>query len=462
MKFRGATDISSCRRRRSGLTAIVSWAVSLLVMAVRQATSADTPASTPQQPPAQYSYTNHLFREKSPYLLQHAHNPVNWYPWGGEAFGRARAELKPIFLSVGYSTCHWCHVMERESFENLEIAKLLNDNFVCVKVDREGAARCRPGLHDLCPGHNRQRRLAHDRLADANLKPFLGGTYFPPEKLKQALNQVTEAWRKDRDKVVASSDLIALKLAKLSETDRAGSGRLNGSLLNECYAQFKSSYEPRYGGFGDAPKFPRPVAFNFLLHYYARTGKADALEMCLHTLRKMADGGIHDQLGGGFHRYSTDTRWQVPHFEKMLYDQAQLVGSYLDAFQITHEVTFAEAVRDILGYVQRDMTGEQGQFYSAEDADSPIPANPTILAEGAFYAWDKKEIENTLGKEAAAVFCYYYGVESKGNIESDSRGELSAKNVLIVSREPGGHRGKIQSQRTGSKPPAPDQPSETL
>ncbi len=391
------------------------------------------PQSAPEGSATTYVHTNRLIREKSPYLLQHAHNPVDWYPWGEEAFVRARKENKPIFLSVGYSTCHWCHVMERESFEDEEIARILNGNFVCIKVDREERPDVDQVYMTFVQASTGSGGWPMTVWLTPELKPFLGGTYFPPEKLRTLLNRVTEAWQKDRDKILASGDSVTKKLEKYGARDAPDATPLRESLLDDGYAQLKSSYEPRYGGFGDAPKFPRPVAFNFLLRYFARTGKQDALEMTLFTLRKMAAGGIHDHLGGGFHRYSTDTRWHVPHFEKMLYDQALLACSYLDAFQITRDKLYADTARDILEYVQRDMTGEQGQFYCAEDADSPVPGQPTSSAEGAFYVWDKQEIEQTLGKEPATIFNYYYGVEPKGNVESDSHGELSGKNVLIVA-----------------------------
>ncbi len=398
-----------------------------------QAVSPDQSPSSVALPLTQYPHTNRLIREKSPYLLQHAHNPVDWYPWGGEAFAQARAKNKPIFLSVGYSTCHWCHVMERESFENPEIASVLSENFICIKVDREERPDVDHVYMTFVQATTGSGGWPMSVWLTPDLKPFLGGTYFPPGKLQQLLSRVSEAWRNERTKLLASSDSITQKLQKYAQGDQAVNARLNASLLDDCYAQLKSSYESRFGGFGDAPKFPRPVSLNFLLHYYARTAKPDALEMSLHTLRKMADGGIHDHLGGGFHRYSTDMQWHVPHFEKLLYDQAQLVCSYLDAFQITHDTFIAETARDVLLYVQRDMTGPQGQFYSAEDADSPIPGKPMTSAEGAFYVWDKQEIENALGKEEVKIFNYYYGVEAKGNVQSDPRGELSGKNVLVVS-----------------------------
>jgi uncharacterized protein YyaL (SSP411 family) len=412
--------------REIGVSSIAS---ALTLAAVH--TAAGDPVPRLEQP--HYSYTNRLIREKSPYLLQHAHNPVDWYPWGNEAFARARDENKPIFLSVGYSTCHWCHVMERESFENVEIANLLNTGFVCIKVDREERPDVDQVYMTFVQATTGSGGWPMSVWLTPDLKPFLGGTYFDPEKFKELLNRVSETWEKEHDKIIASGESITRKLQQYAEPGGHSNVQLNPSLLDTCYSELKASFDSRYGGFGDAPKFPRVAGLNFLLRYYDRTGKKDALEMTLRTLRKMGEGGIHDQLGGGFHRYSTDAEWRTPHFEKMLYDQAQLACSYLDAYQITHEKLFAQTARDILEYVQRDMTGEQGQFYSAEDADSPVPGAPTTNAEGAFYVWEQKQIEDALGKSQAALFDYYHGVEPKGNVRSDSHGDLSGKNILIVA-----------------------------
>ena len=323
--------------------------------------------------------------------------------------------------------------MERESFENLEIANLLNAGFVCIKVDREERPDIDQVYMTFVQATTGSGGWPMSVWLTPDLKPFLGGTYFAPEKMKELLSRVSKAWEKDRDKIVASGDSVTRKLQQYAETGRPTNVELNPSLLVDCYSELKASFDSHDGGFGDAPKFPRVAGLSFLLHYYARTGKKDALEMTLLTLRKMAEGGIHDHLGGAFHRYSTDVEWHVPHFEKMLYDQAQLACAYLDAYQITHEKPFAETARDILQYVQRDLTGEQGQFYSAEDADSPVAEKPTTNAEGAFYVWEQKQIEDALGKGSAALFDYYYGVEQDGNVRSDSRGELSGKNILKVA-----------------------------
>ena len=414
------------------MPAYTSLLAAMFALAGSQATAGD-PATVPQQSVARHSYTNRLIHEKSPYLLQHAHNPVDWYPWGREAFDKARNENKPIFLSVGYSTCHWCHVMERESFENLEIANLLNAGFVCIKVDREERPDIDQVYMTFVQATTGSGGWPMNVWLTPDLKPVLGGTYFAPEKLKELLTRVSQAWQKEHDQIIASGESIARKLQHYAEAEGKPNIPAGPSLFDDCYSEFKASFDSRYGGFGDAPKFPRVAGLTFLLHYYDRTGKKDALEMALVTLRKMAEGGIHDHLGGGFHRYSTDAEWHVPHFEKMLYDQAQLACAYLDAYQITREQAFAETARDILQYVQRDLTGELGQFYSAEDADSPVPGKPTVNAEGAFYVWEQTQIEDVLGKTPSALLDYFYGVEPRGNVRSDSRGELLGENVLKIS-----------------------------
>ena len=404
-----------------------------------------------------HEYTNRLMREKSPYLLQHAHNPVDWYPWGEEAFEKARREGKPIFLSVGYSTCHWCHVMEHESFENEAIAKIMNEHFVSIKVDREE----RPDIDRVYMTYVQATTggggWPMSVWLTPDLKPFVGGTYYPPEDrwgrpgFKNVLLQIAAAWRKYRENIVASANDVTRQLQQSTMLRAEAGVAPQKALLDTGYRQIKASYEPLYGGFGGAPKFPRPVSLNFMLRYYARTlrpssplrteatagqagqaGTQDALDMSLFTLRKMADGGMHDHIGGGFHRYSVDNEWHVPHFEKMLYDQAQLVCSYLEAYQLTREAFYADVARDILEYVLRDMTGEDGQFHSAEDADSPVPSNPAAHAEGAFYVWEQQEITAALGRETAEIFGYHYGVEANGNAPSDPQNEFRGKNILIV------------------------------
>ena len=383
--------------------------------------------------------TNRLTHEKSPYLLQHAHNPVDWYPWGAEAFEKARSENKPIFLSVGYSTCHWCHVMERESFENEQIAALLNREFVSIKVDREE----RPDVDRIymtfiqATGNGGGWPMSVWLTPD--LKPFFGGTYFPPENrwghpgFGSVLTQLAEAWKSQRGQIDDSARNIVEQLEKAVSVaaGRPGAARIDPAMLDSGFYYFRRTFDTHLGGFGQAPKFPRPTVHNFLMRYYARTKNREALDMVLLTLREMAKGGMHDQLGGGFHRYSVDERWFVPHFEKMLYDQAQLAISYLEAFQITGDALYARTARRIFDYVLRDMTDAGGAFYSAEDADSVIDAaQPSVKGEGAFYIWSAEEIGAIAGDPAAAWFAHRYGVEPGGNVRHDPHQEFTGKNIL--------------------------------
>jgi uncharacterized protein YyaL (SSP411 family) len=390
-------------------------------------------------------HTNRLAQEKSPYLLQHAHNPVDWYPWGEDAFAKASRENKPIFLSVGYSTCHWCHVMERESFEDEEVAKILNENFVPVKVDREE----RPDVDRVymlfvqastgSGGWPMSVWLTPER------KPFFGGTYFPPDNrygrpgFRAILQQLARAWREDRERIEQSGTQV---LAQLSQYAQAASGEeeepgeAGKDALDSAFYAFRRAFDPKLGGFGGAPKFPRPSVHNFLVRYYAESGNEEALEMVLLTLREMAKGGMHDQLGGGFHRYSVDERWFVPHFEKMLYDQAQLAISYLEAFQITRDGQYAAVARDIFAYVQRDLTHSEGGFFSAEDADSAVDAaRPHDKQEGAFYIWSWEEIETALGSHDSALFASRFGVEERGNVDEDPHGEFTGRNILYQAHD---------------------------
>jgi len=385
-------------------------------------------------------HTNRLIDEKSPYLLQHAHNPVDWYPWGPEAFEKARREGKPIFLSIGYSTCHWCHVMERESFENEAIAAVMNRHFVAIKVDREE----RPDVDRIYMAFVQASTggggWPMSVWLTPELKPFYGGTYFPPESrygqpgFPMVLERVAETWLQDRGRIEESSRAAIEQLTARSSVAAAGPGsalRPDKDTLDACFYVFRRSFDARYGGFGEAPKFPRPVALNFLLRYYARTKTQEALDMAAATLREMAKGGMYDQLGGGFHRYSVDARWFVPHFEKMLYDQAQLAISYLEAFQITGDASFSQTARGILDYVLRDMRDADGGFYSAEDADSVIDAaHPEEKGEGAFYVWTQSEIEAVAGQPAAEWFCHRFGVEPDGNVRNDPHQEFTGKNIL--------------------------------
>jgi hypothetical protein len=386
-------------------------------------------------------HPNRLINEKSPYLLQHAFNPVDWHPWGEEAFAKARQENKPIFLSIGYSTCHWCHVMERESFEHSDIAKIMNEYFVCIKVDREERPDVDKVYMTAVQAMTGSGGWPMSVWLTPNLQPFFAGTYFPPDSrygrpgFPDLLQRLHTAWMEQREQILKSGeDIIKALQQHTAITAAPNSTLLFSPILRAAYLQFYSSYDERLGGFGNAPKFPRPVVFNFLLRHYRRTNEKGALEMTLATLRKMWAGGMYDHLGGGFHRYSVDAYWRVPHFEKMLYDQAQLVWSYLEAYQITHDDFFANAAHDILNYVLRDMTHPEGGFYSAEDADSaPDPAHPEEKEEGAFYLWRQQEIVDWLGQENADIFNYYYGVSDTGNTISDPQGEFRDGNVLYAA-----------------------------
>ncbi|HMF74663.1 MAG TPA: thioredoxin domain-containing protein [Bryobacteraceae bacterium] len=380
-------------------------------------------------------HTNALIREKSPYLRQHAHNPVDWLPWGQAAFEKARLEDKPIFLSIGYSTCHWCHVMAHESFEDVQVAEILNRDFVPVKVDREE----RPDVDRIymlfIQSSTGSGGWPMSVFLTPELKPFFGGTYFPPGSrygrpgFRDLLAHLAQAWKQDRDKVEVSGNNIAEQLRSMAAPAKA-SLEPNAELFDSGFQYFRRSFDPVLGGFGNAPKFPRPVVLNYLLAYYHLRGNDEALDMVLTTLRAMAAGGMHDHLGGGFHRYSVDEHWFVPHFEKMLYDQAQLAISYLEAFQITRDEQFATVARGIFDYIQRDLTDAEGGFYSAEDADSPDPENPKHSGEGSFYIWRKREIEELLGKEST-LFCNHFGVKPDGNVEHDPQGEFTGRNILF-------------------------------
>ena len=386
---------------------------------------------------AQGKTPNRLVSEKSPYLLQHAFNPVAWFPWGEEAFALARNENKLIFLSIGYSTCHWCHVMAHESFENPEVARLLNEKFICIKVDREE----RPDLDQIymaavqaLTGHGGWPMSV---FLTPDLQPFYGGTYFPPESRQgmpgfvEVLTAVHEAWRDRPDKILASAANITDHIRQKA-TD-SGVGKIKADIFPKAFKQIVAEYDAEFGGFGRAPKFPRPVLFNFLLRYAVRTGEPQSMDMTYVTLRKMAAGGMYDHIGGGFHRYSVDAQWRVPHFEKMLYDQAQLAVSYLEAFQLGQDPFYANVAHDILDYVLRDMTSPDGGFYSAEDADSVQAGKPEVHGEGLFYLWTRDEIAAILGKEHGEIFSFHYGVLEGGNALADPQDEFGGKNILYVA-----------------------------
>jgi len=367
---------------------------------------------------------NHLINETSPYLLQHAHNPVDWYPWSEEAFEKARHENKPVLLSIGYSACHWCHVMAHESFENEDIAELMNELFVNIKVDREE----RPDLDQIYM--NAVQMMTHHGgwpmtvFLTPDAVPFYGGTYYPPQDrynipgFPRVLISVAEAYRDRRDDVVETGTSLVDELKRLSVT--SGSDHpIESDLLNAAYTGIVRSYDSINGGFGGAPKFPPAMTLEFLLRTYVRTGNREVLEIVGHTCQKMAEGGIYDQLGGGFHRYSTDSKWLVPHFEKMLYDNALLSRLYLHYFQISQAPFARETVEGILDYVLCEMTDPSGGFYSTQDADSEGH-------EGKFFVWDLNEIRNALGETDASLFCVYYNITESGNFEG--------KNIPNVTR----------------------------
>jgi len=373
----------------------------------------------------EHAFTNHLVNETSPYLLQHAHNPVDWFPWGEEALEIARREQKPILLSIGYSACHWCHVMEHESFENEAIARLMNEHFVNIKVDREE----RPDLDQIYM--SAVQMMTHHGgwpmtvfLTPEGL-PFYAGTYFPPEDrynmpgFPRVLISVADAYRE------RLADIQETAASVLSELKRAATALesnelLTAELLDVAYRGIVKSYDSTNGGFGGAPKFPPAMSLEFLLHTYYRTANQQALQIVEYTCRKMAQGGIYDQLGGGFHRYATDARWLVPHFEKMLYDNALLSSLYLHYYQVSQDPAARAVAEGILDYVVREMTHSSGGFYSTQDADSEG-------VEGKFFVWNKSEIEELLGERDAALFMAYYNVTESGNFEGE--------NILNITRD---------------------------
>ncbi|XP_051530207.1 spermatogenesis-associated protein 20-like isoform X1 [Myxocyprinus asiaticus] len=400
-------------------------------------------------------HTNRLIKEKSSYLLQHAHNPVDWYPWGQEAFNKAKSEDKPIFLSVGYSTCHWCHVMERESFEDEEIGQILSKNFVCVKVDREERPDVDKVYMTFVQATSGGGGWPMSVWLTPDLRPFVGGTYFPPRDsarrpgLKTVLLRIIEQWQSNRGTLESSGERVleALRKGTAISASPGETPPFGPDVANRCFQQLAHSYEEEYGGFREAPKFPSPVNLMFLLSYWAvnraTSEGAEALEMVLHTLRMMALGGIHDHVAQGFHRYSTDSSWHVPHFEKMLYDQGQLAVAYIAAYQVSGEHLFADVARDVLLYVSRDLNDKSGGFYSAEDADSFPTAESTEKREGAFCVWTAGEIrellpdivQGTTGSATQAdIFMHHYGVKEQGNVDpaQDPHEELQGQNVLIV------------------------------
>ncbi|MBK6514670.1 MAG: thioredoxin domain-containing protein [Polyangiaceae bacterium] len=396
------------------------------------------------------TFTNRLILETSPYLLQHAHNPVNWHPWGDEAFERAAREGKPVLVSIGYSTCHWCHVMERESFEDEEIARYLNEHFVAVKVDREE----RPDVDDV---YMKAVQLLTGRggwpttvVLTPHREPFFGGTYFPARDGDRGakkgfltiLRELAERYATSPEAVVSEAKELSDRLRRAAEPTAPGSVP-DSAAMTRVIDRYRSTFDPQWGGFGRAPKFPTPVNLELIMRFYRRTGDREGLMMATYTLDRMAAGGVYDQVGGGFHRYAVDRTWTVPHFEKMLYDNAQLAAVYLDAYQITRHAAYARITSETLDYVVREMTDPGGGFHSATDADSPGPSGEH--EEGLFFTWTPAELVAALGAEDASVAAVAYGVTANGDVDgrsvlkrsgsSDDEGRLDAiRSVLYVAR----------------------------
>ena len=372
-------------------------------------------------------YVNRLANESSPYLLQHKDNPVDWYPWGNEAFQKAIESDRPIFLSIGYSTCHWCHVMEHESFEDEEVAQLMNENFISIKVDREELPEIDHVYMSVCQAMTGRGGWPLTIIMTPQKEPFFAGTYFPKNGrfgqpgMMELLPSIAEAWKNKRKELVHSANRINefLQNSNKKELGKA----LGESILNDTYSQFDSRYDKVHGGFGTQPKFPSPHNLIYLLRYHHMTGDKNALMMVEKTLQEMRLGGIFDHVGFGFHRYSTDKEWLVPHFEKMLYDQAMLTMAYTEAFQITGNSDYKQTAKKILTYVQRDMTDASGGFYSAEDADSEGE-------EGLFYLWTIDELKSILDEDDAKLVQKVFNLEPNGNFKDETTGQFIGRNIF--------------------------------
>jgi uncharacterized protein YyaL (SSP411 family) len=385
--------------------------------------------SPDQKPPR-----NRLADEKSPYLLQHADNPIGWYPWGEEAFARAEKEDKPIFLSVGYSACHWCHVMEEESFEDEEVAGLMNEHFVAVKVDREERPDVDRIYMAVCQAMTGSGGWPLTILMTPQKRPFFAGTYFPKRArygrpgLMEVLEQIASLWKEDRERLLRAGDQVTDAVREMALSSQ--SGDLSEEMLQQAYHHFGDRFDLAHGGFGGAPKFPMPHNLAFLLRWWRRSGQEEALVMVERTLDAMWRGGIYDHLGFGFHRYSTDERWLVPHFEKMLYDQALLAMAYVEVYQATGKEQYARVAGEIFTYVLRDLTGPEGAFYSSEDADSEGQ-------EGKFYVWTQKELKAALGENDGALLSRFYGVTAGGNFEGGGNILHREKSMEAMAAEEG-------------------------
>jgi uncharacterized protein len=377
------------------------------------------------------NYTNKLINEKSPYLLQHSHNPVNWFPWSSEAFEKARIEDKPIFLSIGYSTCHWCHVMEKESFEDVEVAKLMNDAFISIKVDREERPDIDGIYMSVCQMITGSGGWPLTVVMTPDKKPFFAGTYFPKHNrfnrigMIELVPRLKEVWLNKKEEVLKSADEIALSLSRRNFI--SDSTEIDESVLDKAYDELRKRFDETDGGFGNAPKFPSPHNLMFLLRYWKRKNESSALAMVEKTLTQMRQGGIYDHIGFGFARYSTDQHWLVPHFEKMLYDQAMLVMAYTETYLATKNNFYKKTAKEILEYVLRDMTDPEGGFYSAEDADSEGE-------EGKFYLWDADELRNVLEKEESDFAVKVFNIADDGNWIDESKGMMPGTNILHLKQ----------------------------
>ncbi|MFV2072057.1 MAG: thioredoxin domain-containing protein [Thermoanaerobaculales bacterium] len=405
-----------------------------------------TNASSLESPVAKSSQgSNHLAGEKSPYLLQHADNPVDWYPWGEEAFAKAKREGKPIFLSIGYATCHWCHVMEHESFEDPTVAGLMNDAFINIKVDREERPDIDQVYMTVCQMLTGGGGWPLTIIMSPDKQPFYAATYIPKESrfgrigMLDLAPRVRELWRNDREKAIDNAQKILAGLQTLD--DRQTSGHLAPAAVDAAYQELAGRYDASHGGFGAAPKFPSAHNLVFLTRYWQRTGNQRALDMVEHTLEQMRLGGIYDQIGFGFHRYSTDAEWLVPHFEKMLYDQAMLTMAYTEAWLATGNPIFERTVREIIEYVERDMTAPEGGFYSAEDADSEGE-------EGLFYLWTVTDIAEVLGKDDAAFAATVWSLSKEGNFHDEVVGERTGRNIPHVTQT---HAGTAKDPGTSAR-----------
>ena len=384
---------------------------------------------------------NRLINEKSPYLLQHAYNPVDWYPWCEEAFEKAKREDKPIFLSIGYSTCHWCHVMERESFEDEEVARILNENYVAIKVDREERPDIDALYMSVCQMMTGSGGWPLTVIMTPDKEPFFAGTYFPRESmygragLKDILLRIAQLWREDRQRVLESARQV-VQAVRSQEGESYGGAELNETTIHRAYGNLLASYDEEFGGFGSAPKFPVPHNIMFLLRYWRRHRKERSLEMAVETLRKMRLGGIWDHVGFGFHRYSTDREWHLPHFEKMLYDNALLMIAYAEAYQVTGDDLLGRTVEEIAEYLLRDMRSPEGAFYSAEDADSEGE-------EGKFYLWSLEDLEKVLTKEELDLAVRIFSLEEEGNFLEEATRRKTGKNILRMRKSLSEHAGDL-------------------